>query len=91
MVAFVYFQKCSLASALQQFEVEHLDGQPGHIRDKATGLCLSVKNCQLETKPSSGKTTRTCAAVATGNAPDANSSLADMDIKLNTGDFAGNQ
>ena len=50
-----------------------------------------VKNCELETAPSSGKPARTCVAVATGNAPDANSSLADMDIRLNTGDFAANK
>lgn len=30
-----------------------------------------------------------CVPVATGNAPHANSSLADFDVKLNTGDFAG--
>eukprot|EP01046_Picozoa_sp_COSAG06_P012398 COSAG06_NODE_726_length_12765_cov_10.784147_14_plen_32_part_00 len=29
-------------------------------------------------------------AVATGRAPEANASLADMEIKLNTGDFAAN-
>ena len=31
---------------------------------------------------------RVCVAVGTGNAPHANSSLADFDVKLNTGDFA---
>lgn len=71
--------------------MDNLDGKPGQIRDKATGLCLAVKNCELETAPSSSKPARTCVAVATGNAPDANSSLTDMDIRLNTGDFAANK
>lgn len=89
-ISLVCYQKCNVVSTLQQFEVENLDGTPGHIRDKASGFCLAVKNCELETAPSSGRPARTCVAVATGNAPDANSSLADMDIRLNTGDFAGN-
>lgn len=90
-LSLVCHQKCSLVSTLQQFEVDNLDGTPGHIRDKASGLCLAVANCELEATPSSAKPVRTCVAVATGNAPDANSSLADMDIRLNTGDFVGNK
>jgi hypothetical protein len=84
---------CNPKSPLQQFDVEsNLDGKTaGRIRDKATGLCMAIKDCKLETDARGGKPARTCVAVGTGNAPDANSSLAAMEIKLNTGDFAANQ
>eukprot|EP01044_Picomonas_judraskeda_P006450 COSAG03_NODE_643_length_6532_cov_3.761387_2_plen_630_part_00 len=78
---------CDSANSFQQFEVEHLDGQPGRIRDKSSGRCLSVKNCELETGGGSNDDL-TCVAVTTGRAPDANSSLADMLVTLNTGAFA---
>ena len=60
---------------------------PGRIRDKSSGRCLSVKNCELETGGGSNDDL-TCVAVTTGRAPDANSSLADMLVTLNTGAFA---
>ena len=62
------------------------DGQPGQIRDKLTNRCLAIKDCVLDADPKGPK--RVCVAVESGRAPDANSSLADMMIQLNTGDFA---
>jgi hypothetical protein len=59
---------CDSANTLQQFEAEDLDGQLGRIRDKASGRCLSVKNCELETGGGSNDD-RTCVAVATGKQP----------------------
>lgn len=37
---------CDSTNSLQQFEVEILDGTPGHIKDKATGRCLTTKKCK---------------------------------------------
>ena len=38
--------KCNSTNVLQQFEVEKSDkGKPGHIRDKATGRCIGIRQC----------------------------------------------
>jgi hypothetical protein len=43
------------AQPLQQFEFDDLKGDhPGRIRDKATGRCLSIKNCALDVGPHTG-------------------------------------
>ena len=76
---------CDPTNVHQQFEPVG-KGKPGQIRDKASGRCLSVKTCEISTTPA--RPDRTCVAVDGGRAPYANSSLADMVIQLNTGDFA---
>ena len=76
---------CDPTNPLQQFEVA-TDLKSGQIHDKLTGRCLAIKDCVLDVNPK--EASRVCEAVVSGRAPDANSSLAEMVIQLNTGDFA---
>lgn len=77
---------CDTKNPLQQFEIQSPTGKPGQIKDKQTGRCVSVKTCEIAKAPA--RPDRSCVAVDGGRPPYANSSLADMVIQQNTGDFA---
>ena len=63
----------------------------GTLAAGATGLRSESNDC-AECAPTSGAhLNRTCQAVGTGLAPDANETLAGFEIKLNTGYFALDQ